>query len=237
MNFTIRDKNIKYNSYGIHMGNVQMFFAEPKDIEFDTRMGAIRAYTSCNPFRHMKYNKMGFKLQRENHDKYRLWFGEKFLEFSRFSDVLTGNHPIKLIPYKLELLTHDKRKGECYFRSFYFFNSLGGILETSYVDDSSGKVRVVHSYIRRKNKIIDYASNLVISEKDYEDLVHPTVLNQVSHEEYLSDRKSPIVSLPMGLKFYCLLRNELLNGHTFLGGEEWEVSDGVKQKTLGGYKQ
>lgn len=115
-------------------------------------------------FRHMKYKKMGFKLQRENHDKYRLWFEEKFLEFSRFSDVLTGNQSIKLIPYKLELLTHNKRKGKCHFRSFYFVHSLGGILETSYVDDSSGKSRVVHSYIRRKNKIIDYTSNLVISE-------------------------------------------------------------------------
>lgn len=219
------------------MANVLMFLEELKDIDFDTRMGAIRAFTSYSPIRQILYKRRGFRLEKVNHDKCRLWFDGKFLEFSKFSDLLTSNHSIRLIPYKIELLSYTWRKGDCHFRSIYFFHWFGGILETSYVDDSSGKARVIHSYIRSKKNIIDYTSNLVISKRDYEDLVHPTVLNQVSHEEYLSDRKSPIVSLPISLKFYCLFRDELLNGHTFLGGEEWEVSDCVKQKSLGGYKQ
>jgi len=224
-------KNTNYNIRGIHMGNVLMFLEKKEDIEFDTRMGVVHAFTSCNPFRHLKYNKMGFRLERENQDKLRLWFGENFLEFFRFSDLLTSNHWMKLMPYKLELLNYKKRKGNCHFRSLHFFYFLGGILETSYVDDSSGKVRVVHSYIRNKNHITDYTSNLVISVEDYENLLHPTVLNQITHEEYLLDRKTPISSLPIDLKFYCLFRNELLNGHTFLGGDEWEFSNHSKYKT------
>ncbi|MDE5587199.1 MAG: hypothetical protein K2I72_02370, partial [Bacilli bacterium] len=144
-NFEERYKNTEYNRFGIHMGNVLMFLEEPRKIEFDTRMGAIRAFTSCNHFLHLKYKKMGFRLTRENHDKYRLWFEEKFLEFSRFSDLIESDHPMELIPHKLELLNYKKRKGECHLRSLYFFHSLGGILETSYVDDPKGNARVVHS--------------------------------------------------------------------------------------------
>lgn len=230
LDFEGRYRNTKYNTCGIHMGNVLMFLEEQEEVEFDTRMGAIRAFTSCNPFRHLKYKKMGFRLTREHHDKRRLWFEGNFLEFSMFSDLIESDHPMELIPYKLELLNYKKRKGDCHFRSFYFFHSLGGILETSYVNDSSGKARVVHSYIRRKNNIIDYTSNLVISEKNYESLLHPTVLNQITHKEYLLDRKTPVASLPISLKFYCLFREELQNGHTFLGGNEWEVSKDSKQK-------
>lgn len=51
-------------SYNHPEPSIPMFFEEPKDIEFDTRMSAICVFTSCNPFRHMEYKKMGFKLQR-----------------------------------------------------------------------------------------------------------------------------------------------------------------------------
>jgi len=69
------------------MKNVSMFLEEPEKLVFDTRMGVIRGFISCNSFCHHEYLKMGFKLQGENQDKYRFWLGENFLEFSRFSDL------------------------------------------------------------------------------------------------------------------------------------------------------
>ncbi len=112
----------------------------------------------------------------------------------------------------------------------YFFRFSGDILETAYVDDSGGKGKSLHSYIRKGKNIIDYTSNLVIMWEDYESLLHPIVLNKISHEEFLLDINSLIARLPISTKFYCLFRDELLNGHTFLGGETWEVSNHVKQK-------
>ncbi len=227
-----RYQNTEYNEFGIHIRNMLMFFEELGEVTFDTRMGAIRAFTSCNPFRHFKYQKMGFRLERISHNKRKIWFEGNSLEFSRFSDLIQSDHPLKLIPFKMELLNYKKRKGICHYRSFYFFRHLGGILMTSYVDDSLGKCRVVHSYIKdeERKRIIDYTSNLVISESDYEELLHPTVINQITQEEYLSDQNSVVFSAPIPLKFYCLFREELQNGHTFLGGEEWEVSSEAKQK-------
>lgn len=51
-----------YDEYGIHINNISMLFFIPEDIEFDSRMGAIRAFTSCNPLLHLKYSKMGLNL-------------------------------------------------------------------------------------------------------------------------------------------------------------------------------
>ena len=223
-------KYTNYNKYGIHIQNMPMFFFEKEDIEFDTRMGAIRAFTSCNPFLHLKYKKMGFYFTRESHDKCRICFDEDFIEFSRFSDLLNSNQILKLLFFKFELLCHNLRKGDCHFKSLYFFKFFGDTLETSYVDDSGGTGKVLHSYIRKGETVTDYTSNLVILWEDYESLLHPIVLNQISREEFFLDIKSSIATLPINLKFYCLFRDELLNGHTFLGGETWEVTDKVKQK-------
>lgn len=63
----------------------------------------------------------------------------------------------------------------------------------------------MHRYIRRKNNTIDYTSNLVILEEDYENLLHPIVLNQITYKEYILDREPFVISLPISVKFYCLL--------------------------------
>lgn len=79
---------------------------------------------------------------------------------------------------------------------------------------------------------MDSPSNLVIPEEEYNRLLNPVVVSTISFNDFFKDRNHPIADLPIDSKFYCLFRDELLNGHTFLVGKTWEVSKDSKQKVL-----
>ncbi len=224
--------NTVYNIQGIHLSNVPMLLFEKVDVDFDNRMKAIKAFTSGNIFFHMFYKGKGFHLQKVNNCKYSLKFQDESLEFSKLSDLLSHRNILKNLFLKCELLSLKRRVGRCHLQSLVYLPIIGGSVVTGYVNDSSGKSRVIHSVIVNKETVFDYSNNLVASIKNYDQLFDLSVLSEVSEETLINDAKSPLASLPIGVKFYCLFHEELCNGHTFIGGSEWEVEGVSKQKTL-----
>ena len=111
----------------------------------------------------------------------------------------------------------------------FFLEYFGDRIVNAYIDDPTEKFRVVHSFIELNNKVYDYTKNLVISKEDYYRLFNVEVINTIDRNVYLEDIKNPFFNSFIDCKFYCLFRDELLNGHTFTS-TFWKVDDINKEK-------
>ena len=198
----------KYNNYGIHIKSYPILFNKRKEVLLDTKVKAIRSFTSTNYLYRLFYKVQGFSLKRIDPYKMKLCYKNDCLEFSKLSDLLiVKNEEDKNM--KNELFKYKKRKGKCHQTAIELFASMGEKLVTGYVDDSSGKFRTIHSFIETEKNVIDYSSNLVISKEDYYRLMNVEVLSVITKEQFLSDCNSSFANEFLGVKFYCLFREEL----------------------------
>lgn len=218
-------KNTPYNNLGIHLSSVPMLLHIVKDVDYNECAEAICSFTSFNPLDHLRLRFLGFHLTRKNHDIYRLQFRDKNIEFSKFSDLLIVSKYRKGLLMKLELLSRERRSGSCHFQSMFFSQYFGKRIVNAYIDDSTGKFRVVHSFIEGDKNVYDYTKNLVISKEDYYELFHVEVISTIERETLLEDIKNPPFPNLIDCKFYCLFREELQNGHTFHSGTFWKVEE------------
>lgn len=220
-----RFKNTPYNNIGIHLSSVPMLRYIIKDVDYNECAEAICSFTSFHPIEHLKLRFFGFHLTRKNHDIYKLQFGDKNIEFSKFSDLAMVSEHKQGLLMKLELLSKSKRNGSCHYQSMFFSQYFGKRIVNAYIDDPTGKFRVVHSFIEGDKNVYDYTKNLVISKEDYYELFHVEVISTIDREDFLKDMKDPFFSTFVDCKFYCLFRDELQNGHTFHDETSWKVEE------------
>ena len=209
---------VKYNRYGVNINSLGMLFEKKEVSKLDTKMKAIRAFTPTNYFYQFFYNLKGYSVHTIDTNKMKLCYKNENIEFSKLSDLLVGSVE-EVRPIKTELLKYKVRKGKCHYRAIEFFPSIGKNLVTGYVDDASGKVRTVHSWLETEKNVIDYTSNLVISKEDYYQLMNVEVLSVIAKDDFLGDFKSEFVQ-GLSCKFYCLFRNELVQQGLINHGKE-----------------
>lgn len=229
--------NTDYNVYGIHKGNNSIFlFSKEIGRPLNPFVDALYTFTSYNFEMWLCRFIEGFRLKKCSHKAFQVSLKDETIEFFRLSDDLLKKNRIRNSRVSLDLLSLKRRFIRCHSGCMRVFPDCGGTLVTAYVDgrdlDGFDSTRIVHSFIKKDHVCMDYTSNLVISEETYHRLFNPVVISTISLENFLTDQNHPILDLPVGPKFYCLFRDELLNGHTFLGGKEWEVSAYLKQKIL-----
>lgn len=143
---------------------------------------AIRAFTSWNSLRQFFYWEKGFRLKKIDHYKYRHSFQGDSLEFSKFYDVISCSSKIKNLVIKCQLLSASLRQGCYHYQSLRFLPIVGGSVLTGYVNDSTGKFRVIHSVIINGDTVFDYTNNLVTSRKNYDQLLSFSILSEISKE-------------------------------------------------------
>lgn len=220
--------NTNYNYHGIHLNNIPMLLSKKVPCNFSIEMRAIRAFTSYNYFIQLLYRLIGFKLIKINDYKLELHYKKNNFEFSKLSDLYTSNNKLENLKNKIILLNYQKRKGKCHFQSLCLLPICGDYLVTGYVNDSSNKVRVIHSWIETENNVIDYCSNLVISKENYYQLMNPEILSVIKKEDYLKDANSKFLNSLIGCKFYCLFRDELYYNGLFNFNNEDSIQKRLK---------
>jgi len=222
-------ENTPYNVRGIHLSSVPMLLYIEKHVDYNKCAEAICSFTSFQPLEHLGFRFQGFHLKRKKPEIYRLQFEEENIEFSKFSDLIMTSNFKQKMKMKFQLLNEKKRKGSCHYWSMFFLEYFGDRIVNAYIDDPTEKFRVVHSFIELNNKVYDYTKNLVISKEDYYRLFNVEVINTIDRNVYLEDIKNPFFNSFIDCKFYCLFRDELLNGHTFTS-TFWKVDDINKEK-------
>lgn len=228
--YSERYKNTQYNNVGIHLSSVPMLIHIVEDVDYSEYAKAIGSFTAFHPVEHLLYRFRGFHLEKKNKDIYRLEFKGKSIEFSKFSDLAFVSNHQKKLQMKFELLNESRRIGSCHYQSMFFLQYFGKRIVNAYIDDSTGKGRVVHSFIEGDKNVYDYTENLVISKKYYYDLFNVEVISTINREDFLKDIKNQFFTSFVDCKFYCLFRDQLYNGHTFNIGTSWEVEEVQKEK-------
>lgn len=225
-----RFSNTEYNIMGIHLSNVPMLVSIEEDIHYNECAEAIESFTSFQPIEHLKYRSWGFHLTKGNHKIYKLEFEDTVIQFSKFSDLEAVTTNKNRILMKLELLSEKKRVGNCHYEAMYFSQYFGKKLVTAYIDDSTGFYRIVHSFIEDDDNVYDYTKNLVMNKKDYYQLFQVEIINVIDRETFMEDLKNPFFMKFIDCKFYCLFRDELMNGHTFGVKQEDEIETPTQKK-------
>lgn len=198
-----------YDKYGVNIKNKQMFFYKQEDCQFDSKMMAIRAFTSTDCFRQSLYELKGYKLIKLDEDKLMLNYKGDMVEFYKFSDLLLDDSDI-IRDFKNELQDYIQRQHKCHYRSLQLVNiGVGDYLVTGYVNDESGKSRIVHSWIEIGEDVLDYTSNLVMKREDYYKLMNVEVLSIINKDDVYEDSQSKFLNKLLGCKFYCLFRDEM----------------------------
>lgn len=203
-------KNI-YNKYGVNVKNESMFNKMMVCGKVEPKLFGIRAFTSSNYFLQNLCILNGFKFTRLEDNILVITYKNSSIKFSKLSDLLlTNEEQLKLIELRREeLLDMERRNRKCHNRSIEFI-IFGDYLVTGYIDSSDGNSRIIHSWIEKDDKVIEYTNNLVIDKDDYYKLRNVEVLSVVSREDVFSDVESEIATI-LGCKFYCLFRDELYN--------------------------
>lgn len=194
-----------YNKYGINTNTYEMFFDKKVDCVLDERIMAIRAFTSNSCIRKKYYIAKGYRIRTDD-DKMIMQYKKDIFGFIKISDILSSDEK-EFLKIKQELLDYKKRKHQCHSRSVQFF-SLADNLVTGYVDDV-GNNRIIHTWLETDENVIDYTSNLIINKEDYYKLMNAEVLSVISKDEFDEDIDSEFLNKIIGIKFYCLFRQEL----------------------------
>lgn len=197
-----------YNEFGININNDEMFFHKNSDSELDSKMIAIRIFTSSSYFLKLLYKVKGFKIIKCDKNKLELNYKKETIEFSRLSDLILCSTEEKTIETKKELLNLKQRKGKCHYKSFQFVH-IGDNLVTGYVDDSIKNRRIIHTWLESLDTVIDYTANVIMKKEDYYKLMNVEVLSVINKEDVYNDCNSNFIKEFLSAKFYCLFRDEL----------------------------
>lgn len=198
-----------YNKYGVNINNYSMFFYKSGNSKTNSKMTAIRVFTSNNYFLQFLCKLVGFKLIKLEDNKYKISYQDIDISFSKFSDSLSGGSNIEeLENEKRELLNLKKRAGKCHYKSIELIN-VGDYLVTGYVASSSRNVKIIHTWIETDEDVIDYTANLVMKKEDYYKLNNVEILTVINKDDVINDFDSPFIRTFLSDKIYCLFRDEL----------------------------
>lgn len=208
---------MSYNEYGINIKNEEMFFLKSNDqFETDFKLPAIKAFTTSNYLLHLIFKMKGFSLKKIEDGKLCMTYKNESIQFSRISDLLISNNN-ETIKLKKQLLNINKRRGECHVNSTEYINC-GDYLVTGYI--SGDKYSIIHSWVETDKNVIDFTLNLVIKKEDYYKMMNAQVLSIIKKENVYDELNSSFSREFLGVKFYCLFRDELYRAGLFELGQD-----------------
>lgn len=202
---------MEHNGFGINKKNEKMLFSKMEDVNYPIELKVIRNFTSTDYLARLQDRKYRFKIKKKKKNVYEMTSDSKKIEFSKITDIINMEDKKKLKEIRKKLLDCDERRGKCHNYSISFIHC-GNKLVTGYVNDISGKHRTIHSWIENGNNVYDFTYNLVISKKNYYELLDVLVLNEIDKDTVLSDYNNLFnIYHDLSNKMYCLFRNEIVN--------------------------